>query len=168
MSGSHKSAVLRRRIHDSHNPYASDQLFDPNEDSVDIVLTVEERRALENPYAPPPMAVAPRDSKAPREIPRSIDDIVLTATKTEFVSECGRIFRQYLPAVEKKGQLRDHHRAFISRNSWKSPRTRRQLLRELSKYDLSDVRGVEAQFNRENDVITDEKLRKIERKVIGD
>lgn len=85
-----------------------------------------------------------------------------TASRAEFESECRRILRQYIPAIEG-GRLRPHHRAFITRNASSAPVRRRLLLNELRKYDLSSVQGLRAHFNREQESLTDAKLKELER-----
>lgn len=83
-------------------------------------------------------------------------------SKAEFIARCRRIFRQYMPALETKG-LRTHHRDFITRNL-SGPATRRaRLAQHLEKYDLSEIVGIDPQFNREKDPFAEAKLREIER-----
>lgn len=143
------------------NPYAKLQLLDN---------VIETARLLQNPYAKEQMLF----DDYPEEIlagssTGSVAEVVVEseATQREFESECRRIFRQYIPAVEK-GRIRDHHRAFIDRNRSRSAMQRSRLLVELRKYDISSIKGISAQFNRERDRLTAEKLAKIERDVIGE
>jgi hypothetical protein len=82
-------------------------------------------------------------------------------TKEEFEAECRRILMQYIPAAEA-GRLRAHYREFIRRNLSRSAAIRAKILQLLKKYDISDRSGLAAQFNRERDEITEEKLRDIE------
>jgi len=89
------------------------------------------------------------------------------ATKLEFEDESRRILRQYIPAVEK-GRLRDAHRAFIARNASRPGKVRHELLIQLRRYDLSNIGGMQARFNREDKALTEDKLLEIERKVLGD
>jgi hypothetical protein len=89
-----------------------------------------------------------------------------TCSKAVFRTECRRIFRPYTPAPER-GALREEHDAFIRRNEDKSPEIRAALLQELSRFDLSDISGLEPQLNREKDALTEEKLANLERKVLG-
>lgn len=99
---------------------------------------------------------------SPGEPPAS----VLTATKAAFRSECTRIFRQYIPAPER-GRLRRYMRDFITRNESRSSRVRSSLLQTLAKFDLSDLCAV-PQFNREDESLSEQKLRDIERSVDPD
>lgn len=83
-------------------------------------------------------------------------------SKTEFQRRCRSVFAQYIPEIEK-GRIRTHHRQFIVRNEGASPLRRARLLAGLEKYDLSKVQGLSPQFNRERDVLTESKLRALER-----
>jgi hypothetical protein len=83
-------------------------------------------------------------------------------SKKDFVSGCGRIFGFYVPSIEKV-RLRPHQRAFIERNHDKSAEMRRKIYERLRKYDLSDLAGLEGRFNREDDDLTEEKLKEIEK-----
>jgi hypothetical protein len=85
-------------------------------------------------------------------------------SKTEFGSRCRAIFGPYSPALNR-GRLRSHHRDFITRNQARSAEERYQIWLHLKKYDLSDLPGLSTQFNREDDLVTEEKLREIERLV---
>ena len=87
-------------------------------------------------------------------------------SKSDFNAGCRRIFRHYVPSVEK-GRLRRHHRDFITRNLNHDPSTRFILLKELSRYDLSAQSGLEVRFNREREDLTDRKLKQIERSVLA-
>lgn len=143
------------------NPYAKLQFLDN---------VIETARILQNPYAKEQMLF----DDYPEEILAGSSPGLAAeggaeseATQREFESECRRIFRQYIPAVEK-GRIRDHHRAFIDRNRSRSAKQRSGLLVELRKYDISGIKGISAQFNRERDKLTADKLAKIERDVIGD
>jgi hypothetical protein len=85
-----------------------------------------------------------------------------TMSQKHFRSGCGRIFGQYIPKLES-GKLRDYHRRFIERNETKSPRVRHKLFQRLKKYDLTDLPGLQAHFNRgEKEDLTEAKLRQIE------
>jgi len=88
-------------------------------------------------------------------------------SKATFEAGCRRIFSQYIPRLER-GRLRPEHRDFITRNRPRSARIRCRLLEELSRYDLSDLPGMRAQFNREDDRLTDKKLIEIEQAVDKD
>jgi len=88
-------------------------------------------------------------------------------SKTEFRAACRAIFRYYIPAIEN-GRLRAHYRDFITRNESSSGEKRFRLYSELKRYDLSSISGINPQFNRERDALTDAKLREIERTVGGD
>lgn len=143
------------------NPYAKLQVLDN---------VIETARLLQNPYAKEQMLFDdyPEEVLAGSSI-GSVAEVVVAseATQREFESECRRIFRQYIPAVEK-GRIRDHHRAFIDRNRSRSAKQRSRLLVELRKYDISGIKGISAQFNRERDKLTVDKLAKIERDALVD
>jgi hypothetical protein len=157
------------------NPYAKLSYLDPEENESpqgDLELrppTEAEReyaRLLGNQYAL--LSVALKDSSAPTEqgdrrttAQRSTSKLSLS--KEDFENECRRIFRQYIPAVEK-GRLRRHHKEFIARNQSRGPIVRHELVEKLRRYDIAG--GVEARFNREREDITDAKLRKLELSVL--
>ena len=88
-------------------------------------------------------------------------------SKENFRTGCRRIFRGYIPELEK-GRLRQYHRDFIDRNENRPARIRYLLLGELTKYDLSNVQGIRPHFNRERTTLTEEKLRSIERLVVDE
>jgi hypothetical protein len=143
------------------NPYAKLQLLD------NVIETV---RLLQNPYAKEQMLFDDYSEEILADSSTSsVAEVVIEseATQREFESECRRIFRQYTPAVEK-GRIRDHHRAFIDRNRPRSAKQRFRLLVELRKYDISSIKGISAQFNRERDKLTVDKLARIERDALGD
>ena len=87
-----------------------------------------------------------------------------TVSKEEFESECRRIFVRYIPAAEK-GRLRPHHRDFIARNLSRTAQSRHNVLGKLRRYDLSQIPGFEARFNRERAELTETKLKEIEEAV---
>ena len=128
-------------------------------------------RRQENPYAS--LCVAVEVDLSARE--KSVDTVTVpmsdapntSISKQDFEAECRRIFRQYIPALEK-GRLRPHHRAFITRNHSRTPSLRNSLLEQLRKYDLSNIRGLQVKFNREREELTADKLEQIERAVIGE
>jgi hypothetical protein len=88
-------------------------------------------------------------------------------SKAQFRAACRAIFGYYIPAIEK-GRLRTHHREFINRNESSSGEKRFRLHSQLKRYDLSSITGINPQFNRERDALTDTKLREIERIVGGE
>ncbi len=154
-----RSPAFRDALRVLGNPYASLQTYEVPETRS---LTAKERaykRRLEDPYAS--LSIG---------IPEVASSIVATArmpagiSKMEFEKGCRRIFRQYIPAVEK-GRLRRHHTDFIIRNVGRAPAIRGALLVELRKFDLGDTPGFQARFNRERHPFTEAKLRDIERKV---
>ena len=106
-----------------------------------------------------------------RSPPETLEDLKAgkagELSKTEFRSACRAIFRNYIPAIEN-GRLRGHHREFISRNESSSGVKRFRLHAELQRYDLSSITGINPQFNREREALTDAKLREIERRVGGE
>lgn len=143
------------------NPYAKLQLLDN---------VIETARLLQNPYAKEQMMFDDHTEEVVTSAAAdSMSEAVAEpeATQREFESECRRIFRQYIPAVEK-GRIRDHHRDFIDRNRSRSARQRARLIVELRKYDISSIKGLSAQFNRERDQLTVDKLAKIERNALGE
>lgn len=87
----------------------------------------------------------------------------LAVTKAVFRGECTRVFRLYIPAAER-GRLREYMRAFINRNESRSAKARALLLRELARFDFSDL-GAIPQFNREDESLSEQKLREVERSV---
>lgn len=113
-----------------------------------------------NPYA---SLADLQDEDAPVSNVVTRQTSTLGATKAAFRGECARIFRQYIPALER-GRLRDYMRAFVSRNESRSPTVRSLLLHALAKFDLADLRAV-PQFNREDESLSEQKLREIERSV---
>ena len=157
-------AVLNAR----GNPYWSLQLED--EDPVQEP-TLEEKRAylrkLENPAAyHDVMGDSPSVTSDVAPVPSQRDTAkrptIRGVSKADFQQGCRRIFGQYMPATER-GRLRDHHRAFIVRNENSTPARRAALMGHLQRYDLSAIAGISPQFNRERDVLTEAKLRAIEK-----
>lgn len=143
------------------NPYASLSVIEEAQDDAAVAtdfepLTAPERayvKQLGNQYAP--LSIA-------RESTRDSTYTAAGASKAKFVDECRRIFRQYIPQVEN-GRLRSHYREFIDRNKDQPAPFRAALLRLLAVYDISAVLpGLRLQFNRERDVLTDEKLKQLE------
>jgi hypothetical protein len=164
------------------NPYASVQVRDiPDEPPV------AERSPAGNPAPAPPALVSapvspladtrhgnPYASLAGVDVEESYAEPARKAgsakgelSKAAFVAGCRRIFAQYIPHLER-GRLRPEHRDFITRNSSHSPKVRSRLLQELSRYDLSDLPGMQPQFNREDDRLTVRKLIEIEQAVDKD
>lgn len=160
-----KAARRRAAIKLSENPYASLELEGAPEQQPEASPRDRRRayiRLLENQYASLSLADEPaaegNDGAASvqQDVPRRM------CSKAEFRAGCRQIFLGYIPAPEA-GKLRTHHRDFIARNESRSPTARFRLLAELSKYDLSSEPGLRAQFNRERDIWTEDKLRKVER-----
>lgn len=162
------------------NPYARSQIIgaEDGEQQAELELrpaTEAEHnyvRLLGNQYAM--LSIAIRDSTdvpahSPATAGTSKERPVAKATlaKNDFVTGCRRIFRPYIPSVEK-GRLRAHHRDFIIRNQNRSPSARYLLIQELSKYDLTVLPGMETRFNREREDLSDHKLKQIERSVLVD
>lgn len=177
--------AIRKYLRLLGNPYAKEQLIGTEEleelaptapaEEVDLrPATAKERayaRKQENQYtllsvAIRDLEVVPANSKTTVIKPRQHTAGRASLSKEGFTAGCRRIFRQYIPSVER-GRLRNHHRDFIVRNQGRSGPTRHLLLQELSKYDLSVLPGMEAHFNRERDELTDKKLKQIERSVMG-
>lgn len=157
-----RSPALRVALRVLGNPYASLQTYEVPEIRS---LTAKERAyklRLEDPYASLSIGISEVAISAPskargEKIPAGISML-------EFEKGCRRIFRQYIPAVEK-GRLRPHHTGFIDRNVGRAPGIRAGLLAELRKFDLGDTPGFRARFNRERNPFTEAKLRDIELKV---
>jgi len=115
----------------------------------------------QNPYAK--LSIAIPDSN-PQKSGVTVAQPALgkkTVSKECFKAESGRILGFYVPAIERK--LRANYKAFIARNLERSPAARSKVLSGLQKYDLSDVGGLQSRFNREQEDVTEDKLRKIER-----
>jgi hypothetical protein len=160
-----RSPALREALRRLGNPYASLQVVEVPEFRA---LTAEERayvRRLENQYAPLSIAIAEEQTSA-SVTSLQTDSSTRGISKADFDKGCRRIFRQYIPALEK-GRLRLHHRDFITRNIGRAPGIRYVLLDKLRTYDLGDIQGFQARFNRERDPFTDAKLREIELAVSG-
>jgi hypothetical protein len=85
-------------------------------------------------------------------------------SKLEFRRRCTEIFRQYIPGLEG-GSIRSYMRDFIARNEPRSSRIRYLLFRGLAKFDLSDLSAATPLFNREDESLSEQKLRDIERSV---
>jgi len=83
------------------------------------------------------------------------------ASKSEFRKRCTGIFQQYIPDLEG-GRLRTYMRDFIDRNESKPARVRFMLLQALARFDLSDLAGATPLFNREDNSLSEKKLRDIE------
>lgn len=88
-------------------------------------------------------------------------------SKLDFRRRCTEIFRQYIPDLEGGG-LRTYMRDFITRNEGRPSHVRSLLIKALSKFDLSDLSATTPLFNREDEVLSEEKLRAIERSVSED
>jgi hypothetical protein len=181
----HRDAVAEyvRRL---GNPYAKQQLIGVEEEKEkamvaaqsadpDLRQPTEDERAYAkrqgNQYTLLSVAIAEPQKevaaagqliKKPKRTPTGTASL----SKNDFIAGCRRIFRHYIPAVEN-GRIRRHHRDFITHNQNRSSTARYSLLKELSKYDLSALPGVQARFNREREDLTDQKLKQIERSVLG-
>lgn len=118
-----------------------------------------------NPYAS--IASLDNDDEDETDAPHRPDLIPGELSKVDFVAGCRRLFAQYIPSMER-GRLRPEHRDFITRNSSRSAKIRFRLLKELRRYDLSDLPDVQPQFNREDDRLTAKKLIEIEQAVAKD
>jgi hypothetical protein len=158
------SAEERKIIRDRGNPYWLLQCDAPVETMEPFI---EERRVylhkLENPHAFHAVMGDPEDHQGEGGRPRAAVSVPRRdASKSEFQRGCRRIFAQYIPAMER-GRLREHHRDFILRNENAPSNRRSKLLASLARYDLSQVQGLNAQFNRERDVLTEAKLKAVER-----
>jgi hypothetical protein len=168
---SRQSAAVQLYLRRLENPYASLQMFDEPQVARDDAVNDESRlyRLRGNPYAKlvttdgtQEKRVAPtKTSLAP-----SVAPIRQALSKSGFRAQAKRIFKQYVPALEK-GRLRTHHQGFITRNESCLPTRRYRLIKHLERYDISKIQGLIPQFNRERDALTDEKLKQIERLADG-
>lgn len=158
-----KSAAIKEYLRLLGNPYASLQIIDDVQESEASELVNKNAR----PYVRHPYAFISQEDTAqgaafyPAVTPVA-GPIRGELTKTEFRARCRRIFIPYIPALEK-GKLRKHHRDFIARNESRSASVRHRLVVLLERYDILQVPGINAQFNREREVFTDEKLKQLER-----
>lgn len=148
------------------NPYASLQIAVAEPE---VASTTAERtlyiRGLENPYAWLEVA---GDEELPAERLRVVPHPQGTpprVSKEQFRAAARRIFRCYIPAAEK-GNLRTHHRDFITRNEVRSSEERALILQQLGRYDLGDIPLI-GHFNRERDPFTMSKLSQIEKAALG-
>lgn len=161
-----KLAIRKAYIRRMGNPYASLQVDGGTEEFEAPKVSAEEQHSyIRHPYALIPQTEEAQEVEARPVVKLPVSPTRGTLTKTEFRAKCRRIFIPYIPALEK-GKLRKRHRDFIARNESRSPDMRHRLITHLEKYDLSQVQGItNAQFNREREVFTDEKLEQIERLV---
>jgi hypothetical protein len=121
---------------------------------------VEYFRKQKNQYAK--LSVALRDDRQTKlASPIQQPQIKMTATKEHFEAESRRILGLYVPQVER-GRLPQHYRDFITRNAARSGIARYKVLERLRSYDISDIRGLDARFNREKETITEAKLKEVE------
>lgn len=115
-----------------------------------------------NPYA---VLAQLEDPETPSHLAEdSLNRDSETASQAEFERSSRRIFAQYIPALER-GKLRPEHREFIARNKGRSGRIRYRLIKALQRYDLSNIVGLQPQFNREREELTAKKLAEVERSV---
>src|SRR5437879_5123891 len=125
---------VREFLRNLRNPYASLQVDEEVAEASAEHFSVEQQRAqrrlLENPYVPVPIAVTARAASS--RLAGAARKHANTCTKSQFQSGCRSIFRRYIPPLEK-GQLRAHHRAFILRNESRPPAIRHALLSKLQK-----------------------------------
>jgi len=156
--------AVQAYLGDLQNPYASVQMFPPDEPAVTGVDDAwrAEYRLLENPHALDYYSGRAETATAKTSHLAAAGKVSQSVSKAEFRARCRSIFVPYIPALEK-GRLRRHHLDFIARNESRPGAIRGDLLRHLGKYDLSTVPGLTSKFNREEDMITEEKLAEIER-----
>jgi hypothetical protein len=166
----------------SENPYASLDLLDAFDEHLSISTAAtpsdaaQVRHSARVPaqvdlFAQPPPTAQGADADTSHRNPyarlaSACDESVEPGeiSQATFVSECRRIFGQYIPQLEH-GLLRAEHRGFITRNRSRSAKIRFKLLEALRRYDLSDLAGMQPQFNREDDRLTAKKLLEIEQGV---
>src|SRR5262245_19627862 len=145
------SSAARTYLRKLRNPYAAEQLDEEVATSPDVSQSTLQSRdspqleqgddgqgsevwVLQDPYA----SLSGGGHASQRKSLRSV--ATRTCSKVGFRNGCKHIFRQYSPAPEK-GALREEHLAFIARNEDRSPEIRYALLRELQRYDLSNIPG---------------------------
>lgn len=88
-------------------------------------------------------------------------------SKSDFRSECIRIFSPYVPPHLPR-RIPQHQKDFIARNEQRSGKVRHRLVDSLRRYDLSTTPSLAPQFNREHlDDLSEKKLRQIEA-LVGD
>lgn len=116
-----------------------------------------------NPYA---RIAQGHEEDAQGERPE-VDTKLQSLSKLEFRRRCTAVFRQYIPDLEG-GSLRTYMREFITRNEGRSSNVRYLLVKALSKFDLSDLSATTPLFNREDEALSEQKLRGIERSVSED
>ena len=133
--------------------HVDDELLPPTPEQAEYL------RKQGHPYAK--LSVTLPEKAAGSHLTGQIAATKTAASMEEFDTESRRILMIYVPALESN--LRPHHRAFIARNRVKSPSARYRVLSQLRKYDLSNVSGIEARFNREDDEMTEAKLKEIEK-----
>jgi hypothetical protein len=117
-----------------------------------------------NPYASLASIYEEQAATIVSEADGGAQSTLKSTSKAEFRRRCSLIFRQYVPELERS-RLRTYMNEFIVRNESKSSRIRYLLLRALEKFNLSDLSGVTAYFNREDQSLSDQKLKDIERSV---
>jgi hypothetical protein len=144
------------------NPYACIQTYPVPEIRARTKEESAYIRELGDQYASLSIVIPGPETSVPVRAP--VAQVPATASKVEFEKECRRVFRQYIPAVEKN-RLRRHHLNFIARNAGRAPGIRGALLADLRKFDLGDTPGFRARFNRERNPFTEAKLREIELKI---
>jgi hypothetical protein len=133
--------------------YVDDELVPPTPEQAEYL------RKQGHPYAK--LSVTLPENAAASQLTEQVPAAKITTSMEEFETESRRILMLYVPAIESN--LRPHHRAFIARNRVRSPSARYRVLSQLRKYDLSNVSGIEARFNREDDDVTEGKLKEIEK-----
>jgi hypothetical protein len=170
------SSAARAFLRKLRNPYATEQLDEETDESLRASESSSRSSGyaasnepgkeksdvwvLQDPYA--------SLSEEPRRPQRALRAVARPkCSKAAFRTGCRRIFLHYTPAPERSS-LREEHAAFILRNEDRSPEARHALLRELQRFDLSDVPGIDPILNRGKDAFTEEKLNTIERKVLGE
>jgi hypothetical protein len=165
---SDKSAGIREYLRLLGNPYASLQVVDDVEELEAAEIVGNEKHSyVRHPYAFISQAEEAQETVSHPVARPLAGPIKGELSKVEFRAKCRRIFIPYIPALEK-GKLRKHHRDFISRNESRSATMRHRLVTFLERYDILQVPGINAQFNREREVFTEEKLNQIERMADSD
>ena len=162
MLKSPRSSALQAYLRLLGNPYASLELAENFKEGKELS---DAYSALQNPYAKLSSGEeVDRETGTPSRSTKAsiVEALPPSLSKVQFRARCNRIFKQYIPALEK-GRLRAHHRDFILRNESCSSKKRYRLVMQLEKYDLSKVEGIQAHFNRERDVLTEKKLKEVER-----
>jgi len=138
------AAAARSPLHRTEDPYATLAGWDGEDDAPVAPLSEAEVAAVQRPAA------------------TTIREFL---SKSDFRSECTRIFLPYVPPHLPR-RVPQHQKDFIARNEQRSGKVRYHVAEALRRYDLSTTPGIAPQFNREHqDHWGEQKLRQIEAKI---